>query len=196
LTEASRAPAPDPPDAELIERFRRGDGDAFSMLVARHEGRVHSIAYRMLGRSEEARDAAQDAFLSCFRHLDKFRGDAAFGTWLYRITVNACHDILRKRHPEPRTEEEGLVPPPSPDHADQAVATVDVQRALLLVPLEFRAVLVMHDGHGLPYEEIAQTLEIPLGTVKSRLHRGRVALGRVLAGEPAATPAASKPEMP
>jgi RNA polymerase sigma-70 factor (ECF subfamily) len=90
------------------------------------------------------------------------------------------------------------VPEPSParDHADQAVAAVDVQRALMLVPIEFRGVLLLHDLQGLQYEDVAAALEIPLGTVKSRLHRGRVALGRVLRGEPATVSAASKPPIP
>src|SRR5205823_3665460 len=143
-------------------------------------------------RPEDARDAAQDAFLSCFRHLDRFRGDSAFGTWLHRITVNACYDALRRRPPEP-VPLQGLEPAPAPDHADRATAAVDVQRALSKVPMEFRAVMIMHDVQGLPYEEVAEALGVPLGTVKSRLHRGRLVLARLLAGEPEAAPAASKP---
>jgi RNA polymerase sigma-70 factor (ECF subfamily) len=182
----------DPTDAELVARFRSGDRSAFATLVARHERRVYNLAYRMLGRSEDARDVAQEAFLSCFRHLDRFRGDSAFGTWLHRITVNACYDAMRRRPPEP-VSLEGLEPTPAGDHADRAADAVDVQQALARVPLEFRAVLVMHDVQGLAYEEVAEALEVPLGTVKSRLHRGRLALARLLAGEPVTTPAASKP---
>lgn len=179
-------PEAGPADPELVRRFREGDADAFAILVRRHERRVYNLAYRMIGRPEDARDAAQEAFLSCYRHLGAFRGDSSFATWLHRVTVNACYDILRKKTPALASAEEQLEPPPAPDHADAAADAVDVQRALLDVPAEFRAVLVMHDVQGLPYEEIAQALDIPLGTVKSRLHRARVALGRALsrAGEP------------
>jgi len=173
-------------DAELIERYLRGDSASFSALVRRHEKRVYNLCYRMLGREEDARDAAQDAFLTALRKLSSFRGEAQFTTWMHRVTVNACYDVLRKkkREPllEPAREEDAPEPagPASPDHADSAVAAVDVQRALLRVPQEFRAVLVLHDVHDLAYEDIAETLGIPVGTVKSRLHRGRVALATEL----------------
>ena len=173
-------------DAELIERYLRGDAPSFSTLVRRHEKRVYNLCYRMLGREEDARDAAQDAFLTALRKLSSFRGEAQFTTWLHRVTVNACYDVLRKKKREPMLEpardEEGPEPPgpASPDHADSAVAAVDVQRALLRVPQEFRAVLVLHDVHDLAYGDIAETLGIPVGTVKSRLHRGRVALATEL----------------
>jgi RNA polymerase sigma-70 factor (ECF subfamily) len=171
-------------DAELIDRFRGGDQDAFTELVTRHERRVYNLAYRMLGRAEDARDAAQDAFLSCYRHLASFRGEAAFTTWLHRITVNACYDSLRRRPPDPAPLSEVPEPSPARDHADQAAAAVDVQRALGRVPVEFRAALVLHDIQGLPYEEVAEALEVPIGTIKSRIHRGRLALARALSGEP------------
>jgi RNA polymerase sigma-70 factor (ECF subfamily) len=87
-------------------------------------------------------------------------------------------------------------PEPSLDHGDETAGTIDVQRALLRVPIEYRAALVLHDVQGRTHEDIAEILEIPIGTVKSRLHRGRVALGRALAGEPEPAPAPSKPSMP
>jgi RNA polymerase sigma-70 factor (ECF subfamily) len=173
-------PGEEPSDDDLIQRFRQGNQDAFADLVRRHERRVYNLAYRMIGRVEDAREASQEAFLSCFRNLDRFRGDSAFSTWLHRITVNACYDILRRRQPIPFSDVELAEPPPAADPADAAVASADVQRALLEVPLEFRSVLIMFDLQGLPYEEIAQALAIPLGTVKSRLHRGRIAMGRAL----------------
>ncbi|MBA3552419.1 MAG: RNA polymerase sigma factor [Actinobacteria bacterium] len=184
-----------PPDTELVRRFCEGDEGAFATLVRRHERRVYNLAYRMIGRPEDARDATQEAFLSCYRHLGAFRGDSSFTTWIHRITVNACYDILRKKAPVLASAEEQLEPPPAPDHADAAADAVDVQRALLDVPAEFRSVLVMHDVQGLPYEEIAQALGVPLGTVKSRLHRARVALGRSLSrrGEPREPGAPSNP---
>jgi RNA polymerase sigma-70 factor (ECF subfamily) len=187
----TRAPAADPPDGELVDAARRGDQAAFAVLVRRHERRVYGLALRMLGREEDARDAAQDAFVSCYRNLRNFRGDAAFSTWLHRIAVNACYDALRKRR-EVLGIEDAPEPPPSPDHGDATAAAIDVRRALLLVPQEFRAVVVMHDLQDMGYDQIAEALDVPVGTVKSRLHRGRIALGEALSGEPAGPARPSK----
>jgi RNA polymerase sigma-70 factor (ECF subfamily) len=186
----------DPSDGDLVARFRSGDQQAFVLLMERHELRIYNLAFRMLGRQEDARDATQDAFLSCFRHLGSFRGDAAFSTWIHRIAVNACYDILRKRAPTVSLEDQLTEPGAAPDHADQTAFAIDVQRALLRVPEEFRAALVMHEVLDLPVEEIAEALDVPIGTIKSRLYRGRVALGRILAGEPEEVPAPSKPTSP
>jgi RNA polymerase sigma-70 factor (ECF subfamily) len=185
-------PGPEPTDLDLVRRFQAGDQSAFTLLVERHERRVYNLAYRMLGRAEEARDASQEAFISCFRHLGAFRGDAAFTTWIHRITVNACYDMLRKKVPEPVEDIELPGPISSPDHADQAATAVDVQRALVKIHPDYRAVLILFDVQGIPYEEIAAALQIPLGTVKSRLHRGRAALGLALTGEPASRSRPSK----
>jgi RNA polymerase sigma-70 factor, ECF subfamily len=197
---ASRRPSGEPTDGELVRVFQGGDEGAFVTLMQRHERRVYNLAYRMLGGPEDARDATQDAFLSCFRHLPTFRGESAFSTWLHRIAVNACYDLLRRRKPAASLEGDLVEPPATGDHADRAAASADVQRALLQVPPEFRVVLILHELQDLPLEEIANALEIPLGTVKSRLHRGRVALGRALQGEeprePQAVPAPSKPPIP
>jgi RNA polymerase sigma-70 factor (ECF subfamily) len=172
----------DPPDQELVRRHLGGDGAAFTILVERHERRVYNLAYRMLGRPEDAADATQEVFLTCLRKLSGFRGTSAFTTWLHRVAVNQCYEMLRKRVRE-RPEEEPPEPVPGPDLAEAAATAVDVHRALQKVPEEFRAVLVLHDVQGVPYQEIAETLGAPLGTVKSRLHRGRVALARALRGE-------------
>jgi len=185
------------PDEELVRRYVAGDRAAFSALVSRHERRVYNLAYRMLGREEDARDATQDAFLTALRKLSSFRAEAAFTTWMHRVTVNACYDILRKRKREPvlgepEEEDRNRVGPASPDHAESAATAIDVQRALALVPQEFRAVLILHDIQDLPYEEIAEIVGIPIGTVKSRLHRGRVALGKLLSGERTPGPRASE----
>lgn len=175
-------------DEDLISRFLAGDRAAFGALASRHEQRVYNVALRMLGRPEDARDASQDAFLSAMRALPNFRSDSAFTTWLHRITINACYDIIRKgkrvQLAAVRDDYDGGgnagEPPPAPDHADRAAAAVDVQRALVQVPEEFRAVLVLHDVQDLSYEQVGETLGIPVGTVKSRLHRGRVALAGFL----------------
>src|SRR5919197_4413652 len=186
----------EPSDQELVARFQDGDEGAFTLLMQRHERRVYNLAYRMLGGPEDARDATQDAFLSCFRHLPAFRGDAAISTWLHRIVINACYDLARRRKPAASLDNDLVEPPATGDHAERAAAAADVQRALLEIPADFRVVLILHELQDLPLDEIAQALEVPVGTVKSRLHRGRVALGRVLAGdqprEPQAAQAPSK----
>jgi len=169
-----------PSDVELVRRFLSGREEAFVELMNRHERRVYNLAYRMLGRTEDARDATQEAFLSCFRHLPDFRGESAFSTWLHRIAVNACFDILRRRPPITTSLEDQPDAAQSPDHAERTAQAADVQRALLAVPSEFRAALIMHEIQDLPVEEIATILGIPTGTVKSRLHRGRVALARAM----------------
>ncbi len=175
------------PDEELVRRFRDGDAAAFGALVERHQRRVYNLALRMTGREEDARDATQDAFLAALRKLHGFRGEAAFTTWLHRVTVNACYDLLRKRSRTPlpleRSDGEDRPPVPEPaaaDHAERVDLALDVRRALLRVPEEFRAVLVLCDVQDLSYEQAAAALGVPVGTVKSRLHRGRVALGRLL----------------
>jgi RNA polymerase sigma-70 factor, ECF subfamily len=174
--------AGDTPDRDLVSRSVGGDRFAFAELVRRHERRVYNLAYRMLGREEDARDATQDAFMIALRKLSSFRGDAAFSTWMHRVTVNACYDILRKRRREPAQElpEEVEAGPAGPDHAETAALSIDIRRALLRVPFEFRAPLVLHDVQDLPYDEIAEVLGVPVGTVKSRIHRGRVALAAAL----------------
>jgi RNA polymerase sigma-70 factor (ECF subfamily) len=173
-------------DEDLIRRYVGGDRSAFGVLVERHERRVYNLALRMTGREEDARDATQEAFLTAFRKLSSFRGEAAFTTWMHRVTINACYDLLRKRRRAPlldRLPDHEIEPPPAPDHAEATIAAIDVQRAIMEVPEDFRAVLLLHDVQDLAYEDIALALDIPIGTVKSRLHRGRVALARAL-GEP------------
>ncbi len=178
----------EPPDEELVRRAVGGELAAFGVLVERHERRIYNLALRMTGREEDARDATQDAFLTAMRKLPSFRGEAAFTTWLHRVAVNACYDVLRKRgrggalglEAEPRTP-----PRPAPDHADDVDLSVDVRRALLEIPEDYRIVMLLHDVHDLPYEEVAAIVGVPVGTVKSRLHRGRVALARIMGLGPA-----------
>jgi len=120
------------PDEELVRRYLAGDPRAFAVLVDRHSPRVYNVALRMLGDADEARDATQDAFLTVVRKAKQFRGDAAFSTWLHRIAVNACYDILRKRRRQPmlrRVDDEGdplpEIGPPVADHADATAGSVD-----------------------------------------------------------------------
>lgn len=174
-------------DEDLVRRAVSGDHSAFGILVERHERRVYNLALRMTGHEEDARDATQEAFLTALRKLSSFRGEAAFTTWMHRVTVNTCYDLLRKRRRAPlleRTEEHEPEPPAAPDHADASDLSIDVHRALLQVPPDYRVVMILHDVQDLPYEDVAAIVGVPVGTVKSRLHRGRVALARALQGRP------------
>jgi RNA polymerase sigma-70 factor (ECF subfamily) len=179
-----------PSDEELLASHLRGDRDAFGQLVGRHERRVYGICLRMLGHREDAQDAAQEAFLSALRRASSFRQEAAFSTWLYRIAVNAATDQARRRgraRTTPLEPEDVGVPDPVPGHGDpgDAVATaVTVQAALTRVPGEFRAAVVLCDLLRLPYAEAAAILGVPVGTVKSRVYRGRLALAGELEGGP------------
>jgi RNA polymerase sigma-70 factor (ECF subfamily) len=178
---------------DLVRRFQDGNAGAFDIIVERHQGRVYNLCLRVLGDPDEAADASQDAFVAAIRKLHTFRGEAAFTTWLHRVTVNACYDSLRRKRRRPplhvlddEGEERPDPAPPVPDHAERVGLSIDVERALRTVPDEFRVALVMADVEDLPYDRIADILQIPVGTVKSRVFRGRAALGRALGiGEPA-----------
>ena len=181
-------------DEQLVRRYLAGDADAFATLVHRHQVRVYNLCLRVMGDPDDAADAAQEAFMTAFRKLGQFRGDAAFTTWMHRVTVNACYDLLRKQRRQPllrlATDEdrpESEPGPPIPDHAEEVAGTRDAVAALASVPEEFRIALVLADLQDLPYEQIAKVLDVPIGTVKSRVHRGRIALARAMGlspGEP------------
>jgi RNA polymerase sigma-70 factor (ECF subfamily) len=179
VTEAER-------DEELVRRFRAGEVEAFTRLVERHQQRVYRLCLRVLSDREAAADVAQDTFISVLRKLDGFRGDAAFTTWLHRVAVNACYDELRRRRRRPAlhvVDDEGQDHEPGPpidDRADEVAGTLDAAAALATVPEEFRVAVVLADVQDLPYDEIARILDVPVGTVKSRVHRGRLALAEAL----------------
>ncbi len=181
------------PDEDLLRRFVDGDEDAFSELMRRHEDRVFAVAYRITGDRSEALDATQEAFISLFKRAKSFRGDSAFSTWLYRIGMNAAYDVIRKRRPtvEARpdlTQELGSSGATAMEEA--AGIRSDVAGALAALPAEYREAVVMHDLGGIPYEEIATLTKVSLGTVKSRISRGRRRLAELL--EPSYRPETSK----
>jgi len=196
----------DAPDAELVRRFLAGDAQAFGELVHRHERRVYAVCLRVLGNAEDAADATQDTLLSVVRKLDGFRGEAAFTTWLHRIALNVCYDHLRRAQRRPvlhrvldDDQPEREQGEPVPDHADAVADERMVAAALAEVPEDFRVAIVLADMQDLPYEEIARVLDLPIGTVKSRVHRGRIALARALgvpSGEPGAASRTSKEPRP
>ncbi|TML77072.1 MAG: sigma-70 family RNA polymerase sigma factor [Actinobacteria bacterium] len=175
----------DSEDRELVEQFARGDSHAFDAIVQRYEQRVYAIALRMTGNIEDARDAMQDVFISALRALRSFRGDAQLSTWFHRVAVNASLDVLRKRkrHVAEPIEEAGERPSDDigpEDAAARAARAAEVQRALLHVSDDHRAVLVLHDLQDLDYAQTAAALDIPVGTVKSRLHRARIEMAELL----------------
>jgi RNA polymerase sigma-70 factor (ECF subfamily) len=184
-------------ERRLVEVAQRGDVASFNELVRLFEGRVYTVCYRMLGDPDSAADAAQDAFLAAFRNLASFRG-GSFRSWMLRIATNTCYDVLRVRKRRPSVsldidaDDESDSSPlqiadtaESPDDfAQRRELAAAIQDGLTALPDEQRIVLILSDIQGLAYEEIAQITNTNLGTVKSRLSRGRARLREVLkAGE-------------
>ena len=174
----------DPSDEALLAAHLRGDPHAFGRLVTRHERRVYGLCLRILGNREDAEDATQEAFLAALRKAASFRQAAAFTTWLYRVAVNAATDQARRRGRARLTsldpEDVGLAADPAGDPGELVATAVTVQAALAQVPEEFRVAVVLCDLYRVPYAEAAQILEVPVGTVKSRVFRGRLALAERL----------------
>lgn len=177
------ASAPVTDDLALTERVARGDRRAFDELMSRHEARVFAVCLRILRHREAALDATQDTFLTVFRKVDQFRGDSAFGTWIYRIAVNTCYDHLRResRRPvDPLPEGHDPADPAAEDAMASVELRPDLLAALSGIAVEFRAAIVLADVEGLPLGEVAAILEVAEGTIKSRLHRGRKQLALLL----------------
>ncbi len=175
------------PDLELIDRWRDGDAQAFEALVRRHERRVFGLLLRMLGSREEAEDAAQDTFLNLHRHGHRFRREARFSTFLYRVAMNAAlnrrRSLGRRRaHMDALAREQagGSALPSEPRGPEDAAfggeIRARVQQELQTLAPSLRAPLVLFDIEGLAYGEIAEVLQVAEGTVKSRIHRARKAL--------------------
>jgi RNA polymerase sigma-70 factor (ECF subfamily) len=184
-------------ERRLVAAAQRGDVESFNALVRLYEGRVYNLCFRMLGDADSAADAAQDAFLSAFRNLRSFRG-GSFRSWMLRIATNACYDVLRARKRRPAVSLDAEVDDEADSSplqiADSAETPTDfalrrelahaIQRGLAELPDEQRVILILSDIEGLAYEEIAEVTNTNLGTVKSRLSRGRARLRDILkAGE-------------
>jgi RNA polymerase sigma-70 factor (ECF subfamily) len=170
-------------DAVLVERVVGGDHEAFTLLMHGHGDRVFAVCLRLMGSRPAALDATQETFLTLYRKAHQYRAKAAVGTWLYRIAINTCYDLLRK---EKRRSSE-----PMPDYLDPAdVSAQDpftsvelespIQAALARLSPDFRAVVIMSDIEGYTVAEVAEALEVPVGTVKSRLFRARKQLASQL----------------
>ncbi len=185
-------------DLTLVQRARTGDQRAFKTLVERYQKKVFSVALGMLKDREEARDVSQEAFVKVYKYLDHFKGDASFYTWLYRITVNICIDVMRRKGGQKGEQVEfdesvqldtaeanlGALGSKLGTNPQKAMLRKElaekIQSALAEVPEKHRAILLLRELEGMSYEDLARTLEIPKGTVMSRLFHARLKVQKVL----------------
>lgn len=170
-------------DEDLVALAGDGDQAAFTTLVHRHADRVYAICWRYFRDDADAQDATQEVFLAVHRNAGRFRGGARFSTWLYRIAVNACNDIVRRREVRPRSA--GVDPErltaTGPDDIANLELDLDLRTALAKLGAEHREAVVLHSLYGVPYADIAEQAGVSVGTVKSRVHRGLAQLARLLA---------------
>ena len=178
-------------DEELVARSRGGDLDSFNQLVVRWERPIYALAYRVIGREEEARDVAQETFLRAFRALGGFKGQAKFSSWLYRITLNLCRDWIRRERRTPVSQApEGIDIIELAGETEPSESIEDlvsrrelgraVAKAMAMLPDEQRTAIILKEYHGLTFQEIADLLECPLSTVKTRLYQGLTVLRKQL----------------
>jgi len=173
-------------ELDLVERCRSGELGAFEELYRTHSGRLYSLAVRMLGNPADAEDLLQEIFLSAHRKLDSYRGEAALGTWLYRLAMNQILDHVRSRAARSGQLTDGLddasLLPDTGGHrlADRAIARIDLERAMLELPEGCRAAFVLHDVEGLEHREVSEVLGIAEGTSKSQVHKARLRLRGLL----------------
>jgi RNA polymerase sigma-70 factor (ECF subfamily) len=178
-------------DEELVARSRGGDLDSFNQLVLRWERPIYALAYRVIGREEDARDVAQETFLRAFRALSGFKGQAKFSSWLYRITLNLCRDWIRRERRTPVAQApEGmdvveLAAELAPSETIEDLVSRKelgraVAKAMSILPEEQRTAIILKEYHGLTFQEIADLLGCPLSTVKTRLYQGLTVVRRQL----------------
>jgi RNA polymerase sigma-70 factor (ECF subfamily) len=182
-TEATRV------DREIVHRCRRGDVGAFEELYKRYGSRLYTVAYRMTGSAADAEDLVQDIFLQVYRRLDTFRGEAALGTWLHRLAVNACLDFVRSKHGRRQRVTDSAedldaleAPAAGPWRPDAALDRMDLERAIAQLPPSYRRAFLLHDVEGLEHHEIGATLGIAEGTSKSLVFKARTRLRSLLRG--------------
>jgi RNA polymerase sigma-70 factor (ECF subfamily) len=174
--------APAPTDAELLDAHRAGDRRAFGELAGRYSARLWGVAVRTLRNPEDAADVVQEVLVAAYRRAGSYRGEASVRTWLHRILVNACIDRIRqeRRRTTPVPLRDGDLHARRPDLATELVTRLAVDEALAALPVAQRVAVVLVDVQGWPVGEVAEILEIPVGTVKSRCARGRARLAVLL----------------
>lgn len=169
-------------EQKLIERASRGDPFAFNALMAAHEKRMYAVALRMFGNREDAQDCLQEAMLRIYRSIGNFKGQSSFATWVYRITMNSCLDELRRKKNKQSTSldsllDQGWAPMDEGEtpekHAMRTELRRELKRAIRELPEDMRSAVILRDVQGFSYEEIAQVLNVHVGTVKSRISRAR-----------------------
>jgi len=176
----------DDDEAELTRRSRQGDADAFGLLVRRHAGRATALATGLVGNHADAVDLSQDAFVRAWRHIDTFRGQCSFFAWYCRILRNLCYSRLRRHRPAGQPLVDGRYASSAADPALLAEQSEQADRlwsAILRLSENHREIILLSHFDQFSYKEIAAALEIPLGTVMSRLHAARCALRAELAGK-------------
>lgn len=170
-----------------MDRLRQGDPQAFEELVIAYQHRVFGVALRMLGSRAEAEEAAQEVFLRAHRAIADFRGDAKLSTWIFRIVQNVCSQARARRVPELPLERDGETGPRyEPGRTDAAFGEIELrdrlEKAIAQLPENYRLLIAAHYLKGVQYEALAETLDIPLGTVKTHLHRAKRRLRELLEG--------------
>jgi RNA polymerase sigma-70 factor (ECF subfamily) len=190
------APPDRRPDSDLARAAAGGDRAALEVLLDRHTARVYALCRRVLGSHHDALDATQEALISVTRSIARFDGRSAFTTWLYRVATNAALDEARRRGRRPRpvetvAEPAGGVTSGASTPAEAVEARLDIDAALAELPEDYRVAVVLRDLCDLDYAEIAAVLDVPPGTVRSRISRGRAALATALGGN--RSPAGNRP---
>ena len=176
---------PSPTDDELVAAAQSGDRAALDALLRRHVDLIHAVCSRLAGNPADAADATQEALIAIVRGLPRFDRRAAPRTWMYRVATNACLDELRRRGRRPRLGLDDAMaerPDPAPPVDRTVTDRLTLDDALARLPDEFRVAVVLRDVQGMDYAQIAEVLEIPIGTVRSRIARGRQALAADLDG--------------
>ena len=175
-------------DLELAQRCRHGDAAAFEELYRAHAGRLYNLVFRMVGSAQEAEDLLQEVFLNAYRKLGSFRGDSSLGTWLYRLAVNQCLDVLRGRHSKmarvtDSLDDEGAAEPATVvPVVPTAVSRLDLDRAIAKLPQGGRAAFILHDVEGFEHTEGAKLLGVSEGTSKTQVHKARMKLWMMVSG--------------
>ncbi|MCY3578898.1 MAG: sigma-70 family RNA polymerase sigma factor [bacterium] len=169
-----------------MKKAQKGDQAAFDALLRRHYNQVYAICRRLAGNEADALDATQEALITLVRRIDRFDGRSKFTTWMHRVVTNACLDELRRRgrRPVPSAVEEQPLAAVERPVAESVADRLDIESALAQLPGAFRVPLVLCDQLGMSYEEIAQEMDIPPGTVRSRISRGRRRLAELMSGNP------------